>query len=510
MFNLSILKLAKSKLLTHFTITNNQTGALSLFLIVAVVGILGFGELGRLFPIPVSRAASGPNTVTIRNDGAIVINGTPTFLTGFYHDADDVTHQGAFLAADATRVADAGYNVMHPSITELENTTQYRTTAAQRGLFTIAQFYKGPTASPAWSSIDGTVTTLKNDPSVIAWDIADDFNLSPDKTITNVTALHNRVKANAPNHLTYGAGTGANTVPLATWKDAMDIIGIEAYPISNLDEGYETAMENSIGYYLHARQVLPANKPIFALPQTFKWGHSGARWPTSQELRNMAFGGLVARMNGVIFYTMWMDNNNHLPTDNPTLWAEAQKLGADLNKLKPALLNGKYTGYDSNTNYTLNPQPARIHAATWEYQGQAYVVVINTKNTGLTANIPLPVSVSGTPQPFFPGDGRYATGLTLNGTTLTGSVAGNSVHVYQLTSSVGTATPTPTLSSPTPSPLPGDIDGNNKVDIFDYNLLLTDFGSTSGVGLRSDINNSGKVDIFDYNLLLINFGKHIP
>lgn len=65
--------------------------------------------------------------------------------------------------------------------------------------------------------------------------------------------------------------------------------------------------------------------------------------------------------------------------------------------------------------------------------------------------------------------------------------------------------------APSPTPLasvtPGDIDGNGRVNIFDYNLLLTDFGVTFGIGLRSDINKNGRVDIFDYNILLTNFGK---
>jgi hypothetical protein len=74
------------------------------------------------------------------------------------------------------------------------------------------------------------------------------------------------------------------------------------------------------------------------------------------------------------------------------------------------------------------------------------------------------------------------------------------------------ASPNPSASVspsfvPSPSPVkPGDIDGNNKVDIFDYNLLLTNFGKT-GTSLVGDIDKNGKVDIFDYNILLTNFGK---
>ncbi len=66
--------------------------------------------------------------------------------------------------------------------------------------------------------------------------------------------------------------------------------------------------------------------------------------------------------------------------------------------------------------------------------------------------------------------------------------------------------PTPTL---TPTPIPGDITGRDgipdgKVDIYDYNLLITDFGKS---GSPADINGNGKVDIYDYNTLIGNFGK---
>ena len=69
--------------------------------------------------------------------------------------------------------------------------------------------------------------------------------------------------------------------------------------------------------------------------------------------------------------------------------------------------------------------------------------------------------------------------------------------------------PSPTLTStrtPTPSPsIPGDLDNDNDVDIFDYNILLENFGNTN-CGNVADIDGNCKVDIFDYNILLENFG----
>lgn len=76
-----------------------------------------------------------------------------------------------------------------------------------------------------------------------------------------------------------------------------------------------------------------------------------------------------------------------------------------------------------------------------------------------------------------------------------------------------TATPIPTQTS-TPTPIiivdgiPGDLDGDNDVDIFDYNELVTHYGQTGTPGFTpADIDRDGDVDIFDYNLLVSNYGR---
>lgn len=54
----------------------------------------------------------------------------------------------------------------------------------------------------------------------------------------------------------------------------------------------------------------------------------------------------------------------------------------------------------------------------------------------------------------------------------------------------------------------GDLNNDGRVNIYDYNILLVNFGRTGNFGfIPSDINASGKVDIFDYNILLANFGR---
>lgn len=85
------------------------------------------------------------------------------------------------------------------------------------------------------------------------------------------------------------------------------------------------------------------------------------------------------------------------------------------------------------------------------------------------------------------------------------------------TKPTSTKTPTPTnppTGGPTATPTltstlsrPGDLDEDGDIDIFDYNVLLENFGSTN-CGNVADINMDCSVDIFDYNILIQNFGTN--
>jgi hypothetical protein len=83
-------------------------------------------------------------------------------------------------------------------------------------------------------------------------------------------------------------------------------------------------------------------------------------------------------------------------------------------------------------------------------------------------------------------------------------------------------TPVTPTSQPTqiPSPSPtaitppqcqksnGDIDGNGKIDIFDYSLLIINYGKQGEIGqVTGDLDCNGTVDIFDFSILIIHYGE---
>ncbi|HUD18821.1 MAG TPA: discoidin domain-containing protein [Patescibacteria group bacterium] len=74
------------------------------------------------------------------------------------------------------------------------------------------------------------------------------------------------------------------------------------------------------------------------------------------------------------------------------------------------------------------------------------------------------------------------------------------------------ATDCPHSGNQTPAPSStvkiGDLNNDGKVDILDYNILVSSFGKTGSPGfIPADIDKNGVVDIFDYNILLQQAGK---
>ena len=53
---------------------------------------------------------------------------------------------------------------------------------------------------------------------------------------------------------------------------------------------------------------------------------------------------------------------------------------------------------------------------------------------------------------------------------------------------------------------PADFNNDGNVDIFDFNILISNWGTTSGATpAMGDADGNGTVDIFDFNLLIINW-----
>ena len=64
------------------------------------------------------------------------------------------------------------------------------------------------------------------------------------------------------------------------------------------------------------------------------------------------------------------------------------------------------------------------------------------------------------------------------------------------------ATSTATTTVSIANKAKGDANGDNKIDVLDFNLLMVNWGSTNS-GNLADFNSDGKVDLLDFNAMMI-------
>jgi len=91
--------------------------------------------------------------------------------------------------------------------------------------------------------------------------------------------------------------------------------------------------------------------------------------------------------------------------------------------------------------------------------------------------------------------------LTYNDTGLTNTTSYN----YSLVAvdGAGNSSTAATLTASTVTAKPGDLNGDNSVNITDLSILLSNWNTTNSA---ADVNKDGTVNIFDLSILLSNYG----
>jgi hypothetical protein len=102
--------------------------------------------------------------------------------------------------------------------------------------------------------------------------------------------------------------------------------------------------------------------------------------------------------------------------------------------------------------------------------------------------------------------GKTATSYTINNLT-DGVTYYFSVSAYDTSNNYSAFSSEVSKTIPTTATKPGDANGDNAVNIFDYNILISNYGkSVCGVS-SGDFDASCTINIFDYNILISNYGK---
>lgn len=358
-------------------------------------------------------------TASVAPDGNIVLNGQPFFPIGIYHVSWIGNRQGGKAVPDLQLAADAGFNVFHATIDARPDTQQLLDAAAARGVYVIGET-PWPDDGPG-----GFVNAWKDEPAMMGWLLADDFNAPYAGPAYNhppaqVAARRAVLAALAPQQLGYASGGSYPGYRIAEFAGTMDVMGFQSYPLGAQNGPDEYALQENVDSFDWVRDQLAGTGQTFvANPQAYKWG--GSRYPTPHEARNLLYAPLLRGAKGVIWYTMWEGSDRYLPKTAPDLWAALPELNRETATLAPFLLHGART--------ELATGDPRVHATRWELDGQTLVLALGTHRDGTrTVSLALPPDASGPARAMFPT--RTESGMTVAAGTLTGAVGPEEVHAY--------------------------------------------------------------------------------
>lgn len=350
-----------------------------------------------------------------RGDGTLIVNGKPFFILGIYHDSErsyDWNTTGLKLANDLNKIAEAGFNVVHPEIGgNYQNDIALFQEAQRLGIYVLPNL---GSYEKRWENLN----KYKDQPAILGWDIADDVdNPANGFTPELISEWHEKIQAVDPNHLTYVSGY--NPDKIVPFMSTADLIGFQSYPIDN-DPNDKKPLRNN--YYtlfsVTNDKNQDLNKSIIANLQAFPWND---RPPTSKEIRNMTYAALINNVKGIMYYSYFIGETWDLSRQTE-LWQGMKSVITEVNNLMPILLEGRLTKLDTKVN--------DLYSGYWTYDNNIYVVVISTSpDKTIPVMLSIPAMSNSVAQSVFPERPR---GMIFDNGKLTGSISPGDVHVYKL------------------------------------------------------------------------------
>jgi len=325
------------------------------------------------------------------DDLTTMVDGKPFFPLGFYHVS------WSFTAEDRLQflrdVAAGGFNTVHASLKQLDEWDPFLAEAERLNVKVITEFGVDMTAA---------ITRYRGRRAVLAWnpgDEPDGGGVPPEVMLER----HNRIKsadAEVPTFMTL-------CVPGAYRKYAgmAEVIAPDPYPIRH-------ASAATMPVFTMIRQgvtaATPLGRPIWAIPQAFGYAKEKNSWrvPTFAEERNMTYLALLAGAKGLVYYT-YRDPGFDMH-ENAELWEGMKTLPAEIERLKPFLLEGRRQILETDVKDAV--------AGHWTAPGRHVFCLANTATEARDISLVLPAGVSGTARDLFParpgglkvGDGRLA------------------------------------------------------------------------------------------------------
>ncbi len=328
------------------------------------------------------------NSVSLRDDGIVLIGGKPFFPIGIYAVCER-EFNGNNIDKAFNDLKAAGFNFAHTytSINDAFGDRFFR--AAEKYGFKIF-------VSPC-GKLSNIVKWSKS-PALLSWYIGDDT--ADHHTPEGLTDMDRNIKAINPYCLTCQADDIAGGRYLA-FINSTDAFLPEIYPIQ---KNTARDAQNCVAHVVLSMKTFhrdlkltnqrrskegkpPVVKTCWALVQHFKgWGWE--RFPTEKELRAMSYAAIAAGAHGITWYTYGGFQNpekktaNYGITSSPEVWKEITTLTGELNRLQDVFTERSVPCPDFRILSGPHSDPlgnASITRIAKNHQGKTYVLAVNSR-----------------------------------------------------------------------------------------------------------------------------------
>lgn len=209
---------------------------------------------------------------------------------------------------------------------------------------------------------------------VLAWYLVDEPDVQR-WSREQVQQAHQAAKKAFPLHATaLVIGQGKTAV---AYYDIPDVMMMDWYPVPHYPL---TSFGDNVRYTKEGlARTNMQDHPLWGVVQIFDWKNYEqyrpdderiGRFPTTAEIRFMAYDGILNGATGLFFYTF-----NHLkepmPLSAPSYWKRVKTVVKELSKFKKIIEKGQTVSNPITVKLPIKMQ-------TWQYKGNMYSVLLNT------------------------------------------------------------------------------------------------------------------------------------
>jgi hypothetical protein len=318
--------------------------------------------------------------------------GKPTFVLGLYTTSGYSTSRSSYAAGaegwGIERMAQAPINLLinyHLGRAPIPALGVYMDELHSRGIryLQTVNFYhqqngqyrqiEYPAARQGEDELNRWVArTLGAHPGLAGFYVMDEQSA---EMVPIVFRQYRALAAAAPGSVTYGVLGDGKEGQAPLWRDALDVMGLDPYPIVKPSGQNDLAM---VGEWTRlGQEAVKRSRPVWMVLQYFPLTAAGG-WPTEAELRTMSWMAIVEGARGLLYWSFgekglaWVKD----PRTREQKWAELVRVTKEIKALEPVLL-----APDARVVSRESSQGAVRMLGKTGADGARYLFAYNTRNT---------------------------------------------------------------------------------------------------------------------------------